>query len=110
MHELAPRRLQMRQSTSQSLSSSLPLADTFQNSGWLSSHAKLQTSYQSNTTQRLDFLSENVKLTIRIITIVSSSLSVLSGLVAIYFFHRMEKRYRHKYDYNEIFHIFIHLG
>jgi G protein-coupled receptor GPR1 len=97
----------MRRSTSQPLNLSPLLADTFETSGWLSSHAKLQISYQSDVAQHVNTLSENANLIIRIIAIVSSSLSVLTGLVAIYFFHRMEKRYRHKYHSNGTIYVFF---
>jgi hypothetical protein len=95
-YEAAARSLQIRYPTSQRLNFSPLFAETSPIPGRLPSHADSQVSYQSGSGQRFNYLGLDAKSIIRIIAIASSSLSVLTGFVAIYFFRRMEKRYRHK--------------
>ena len=95
-YKLSSGNRQLRHSIYRPSNSSLHWADTFHRPDWASGHAKLQVSYQVDTAHRFSYLDVNSYAIIHIIAIVSSSLSVLAGLVAIYFFHRMEKRYRHK--------------
>jgi len=68
--------------------------DHLQNtSSWLLDHASVHASYASPVHS---YVVANVKVIVWILAIAISSLSVLMGVLAFYFFWRMEKRYRHK--------------